>query len=105
MRAAHAASAEIRKDNPMTSKERLLGFAIGAAFAATGAFITVGSNAASANSAVTPPAGITLPADTTAPPAVLFASMEGRNEVTAGAPQGQALALIGLHDNTLTFTI
>jgi hypothetical protein len=105
MRAAHTASAEIRKDNCMTSSKRLLGCAIGAAFAATGAFATVGSNAVSANSAVTPPAGITLPADTTAAPAVLFASLEGRNEVTAGAPQGQALALIGLHDDTLTYTI
>ena len=46
-----------------------------------------------------------MPADTTAAPAVLLASLEGRNEVTAGAPQGQALALIGLHDNTLTYTI
>jgi hypothetical protein len=88
----------------MTSSKRLLGCAIGA-FAAAGAFATVGSNAVSANSSVTPPAGITLPADPTPAPTVVFASLEGRNEVTAGAPQGQALALIGLHDNTLTYTI
>jgi hypothetical protein len=105
MRAAHAASAEIRKDNHMTSSKRLLGCAIGAAFAATGAFATVASSAASANPAVTPPAGITVPADTTAAPVVLVASLEGRNEVTAGAPVGQALALIGIHDSTLTYSI
>ena len=89
----------------MTSSKRLLGGALGAAFAAVGAFATVASSAASANPAVTPPAGITVPADTTAAPVVLVASLEGRNEVTAGAPVGQALALIGIHDNTLTYSI
>ena len=89
----------------MTSSKRLLGCAIGAAFAAIGAFTTVTSSAASANPAVTPPAGITVPADTTAAPVVLLASLEGRNEVTAGAPVGQALALIGIHDSTLTYSI
>jgi len=89
----------------MNSSKRLRGYAIGAAIAATGAFATVGSNPVSANSTLTPPAGLTVPADTTAAPAVLIASLEGRNEVTAGAPQGQALALIGLHDNTVTYTI
>jgi hypothetical protein len=104
MRAAHPAWAEIRKDNHMTSSKRLLGCAIGAAFAAAGAFATVASSPASANSAVTPPAGITVPADPTAEP-VLVASLEGRNEVTAGAAHGQALELIGIHDNTLTYSI
>ena len=89
----------------MTSNKRLLGCAIGAAFTAAGVFAPVASSAASANSDVTPPSGITVPADTTAAPAVLFASLEGRNEVTAGAPQGQALELIGIHDNTLSYAI
>ena len=106
MRAAHTASAEIRKDNHHDQQyKRRLGCAIGAAFAAAGAFGTVASSAASANSDVTPPAGITVPADTTAAPAVLVASLEGRNEVTAGAPHGQALELIGIHDNTLSYSI
>jgi hypothetical protein len=89
----------------MTSSKRRLGCAIGAAFAAAGAFATVASSTASANSDVTPPAGITVPADPTAAPVALLASLEGRNEVTAGAPVGQALELIGLHDNTLSFSI
>jgi hypothetical protein len=89
----------------MTSRKRLLGGAFAAAFAAAGAFATVGSSPASANSAVTPPAGITVPGDTTAAPVVLVASLEGRNEVTAGAPVGQALGLIGIHDNTLSYAI
>jgi hypothetical protein len=95
------ASADIRKDNDMTSNKRLLGCAIGAAFA----FATVSSSVASASSDVTPPTGITVPADATAARAVLLASLEGRNEVTAGAPQGQALELIGIHDNTLSYAI
>jgi hypothetical protein len=91
----------------MTSSKRRLGCAIGAAFAAAGAFAAVASSAASANSDVTPRAGITVPADPTAAPPVLVASLEGRNEVTAGAPVGQALELIGLNDNdnTLSFSI
>jgi hypothetical protein len=105
MRAAHTASAEFWKDNRMTSRKRLLGGAIGAAFAAAGAFASVASSAASANSDGTPPAGITVPGDATAAPVVLVASLEGRNEVTAGAPVGQALELIGIHDNTLTYAI
>jgi hypothetical protein len=89
----------------MTSSKRLLGSAIGAAFATVGVFASVASSPASASSDVTPPAGITVPADTTAAPAVLVASLEGRNEVTAGAPDGQALELIGVHDNTLSYSI
>ena len=88
----------------MTSSRRRLGFGIGAALAAAGAFATVAASTASANDYTTPPAGITVPADTTTAPA-LIASLEGRNEVTAGAPQGQALALFGLHDDTLTYAI
>jgi hypothetical protein len=87
----------------MTSSKRLLGCAVGAAFAAVGVFAT--SSTASASTAVTPLAGITVRADRTAAPAVLVASLEGRNEVTAGSPVGQALELIGLHDNTLSYAI
>jgi hypothetical protein len=105
MRTAHRASAEIRKDDHMTSSKRRLGCAMGAAFAAAGAFATLSTSAASANSKVTPPVGITVPGDTIATPTVLVASLEGRNEVTAGAPVGQALQLIGIHDNTLSYAI
>jgi hypothetical protein len=35
----------------------------------------------------------------------LVASLEGRNEVTAGAPAGQALELIGIHGNTLSYSL
>ncbi|HSB85236.1 MAG TPA: CHRD domain-containing protein [Ilumatobacteraceae bacterium] len=85
----------------MISNTRLLGCALGAAFA----FATVSTGAASANGDVTRPTGITVPADTAAARAVLLASLEGRNEVTAGAPEGQALELIGIHDNTLSYAI
>jgi hypothetical protein len=54
---------------------------------------------------VTPPAGITVPGDTTGAPAVLVASLEGRNEVTGGATAGQALELIGLQGNTLSYSV
>ena len=37
-----------------------------------------------------------MPGSTTGAPAVLIASLEGRNEVAGGAPAGQALELIGL---------
>ena len=86
-----------------TTKRRLIG-GIGAALAAATAFAALAPSAASAASDVTPPAGITLPADTTTAP-TLIASLEGRNEVTGGSATGQALELIGLHGNTLTYTI
>ena len=34
-----------------------------------------------------------------------MASLEGRNEVTAGTRRGQALELLGLRGNTLTYTV
>jgi hypothetical protein len=89
----------------MTSSKRRLGCAIGAAFAATGALAAVASGTASANGYETPLAGIAVPADGSGAPVTLVASMEGRNEVTTGARSGQALELIGVHDNTLTYTI
>jgi CHRD domain/Protein of unknown function (DUF3455) len=89
----------------MKSSTRRLGCAMGAAFAAAGAIATVASGAASANSEVTPSAGIAAPADATAAPTTLVASLEGRNEVSAGSAAGQALELVGIHNNTLTYTI
>ena len=74
----------------MTSiTKRRLACGIGAALAAAAAFGTLAISAASANSDVTPPAGITVPGDSAGAPATLVASLEGRNEVTAGAPQGR----------------
>ena len=75
------------------------------ALAATAASATLAVGAASANSQVTPPAGITVPGDPTAAPAVLIASLEGRNEVTSGDPDGQALELIGIQGNTLSYSV
>jgi CHRD domain/Protein of unknown function (DUF3455) len=89
----------------MTTTKRRRAFGIGATLAAAAAFTTLASSAVSANSDVTPPAGITVPADPSGVPASLVASLEGRNEVTGGASEGQALGLFGIHDNTLTFAI
>jgi len=75
---------------------------MGVAFAAAAAFAALPSNAVSADGGVTPPPGISVPA---AANATLIASLEGRNELTAGAPQGQALALFGFQGDTLTYSI
>jgi hypothetical protein len=82
-----------------------LAFGIGAAFAAAAAYGTLAISAASANSDVIPPAGITVPGDSNGAPATLVASLEGRNEVTAGSPQGQGLELIGIQGNTLSYSV
>jgi hypothetical protein len=84
------------------TKRRLAG-GIGAAFAGAVAFGTLSISAASAASDVTPP-GITVPGSAGAP-AVLVASLEGRNEVTAGAVDGQALELIGIQGDTLSYSV
>jgi CHRD domain/Protein of unknown function (DUF3455) len=90
----------------MTSSTiRRLAYGIGAVLAAAAASATLAISAASANSDVTPPTGITVPGNATGAPAVLVASLEGRNEVTAGATDGQALELIGLQGNTLSYSI
>jgi CHRD domain/Protein of unknown function (DUF3455) len=86
-----------------TTKHRFV-FGVGAALAAGAAVASLAGSAASAAGDVTPPAGITLPADATTTP-TLIASLEGRNEVTGGSTVGQALEIIGLHDNTLTYEI
>jgi hypothetical protein len=88
-----------------SSTKRRLARGMGAALAAAASSATLAIGAASANSEVTPPAGITVPAESTGAPAVLVASMEGRNEVSAGDPDGQALELIGIQGNTLTYSV
>jgi CHRD domain/Protein of unknown function (DUF3455) len=88
-----------------SSTNRRLAWRIGAVLAAAAASATLGTSAASANSDVTPPAGITVPGDPAAAPAVLVASLEGRNELTGGAVAGQALELIGLQGTTLSYSV
>jgi hypothetical protein len=88
-----------------SSTKRRLAWRIGAVLAAAAASGTLGISAASANSDVTAPAGITVPGNATGAPAVLVASLEGRNEVTGGATHGQALELIGLQGNTLSYSV
>jgi hypothetical protein len=89
----------------ISSTKRRLTAGIGAGLAAAAAFGTLGISAASASSDLAPLAGITVPGDATAAPATLVASLEGRNEVTAGAPAGQALELIGIQGNTLSYSV
>jgi len=89
----------------ISSTKRRLACGIGAGIAAAAAIGTLGISASSASSDLTPPAGITVPGDATAAPATLVASLEGRNEVTAGAPAGQALELIGLQGSTLSYSV
>ena len=84
---------------------RGIGVAIAVAGAVAGAVATLAVSAASASSGGTAQAGLTVPADSTGAPAVLFASLEGRNELTAGDPDGQALALIGIQGTTLTYRV
>jgi CHRD domain/Protein of unknown function (DUF3455) len=88
-----------------SSTKRRLAWRIGGVLGAAAASATLAAGAASANSNVTPLAGITVPGDAAAAPAVLVASLEGRNEVTAGATHGQALELIGLQGHTLSYSV
>jgi CHRD domain-containing protein/uncharacterized protein DUF3455 len=88
-----------------SSTKRRLAWRTGAVLAAAAASATLGTSAASADSGVTPSAGITVPGNTIGPPAVLVASLEGRNEVAGGAPAGQALELIGLQGTTLSYSV
>ncbi|HEY7811819.1 MAG TPA: CHRD domain-containing protein [Nakamurella sp.] len=87
-----------------SSRKRLLFRGIGAVLAAAAMSATLAVNAASASEG-TPPAGITVPGDSAGAPAVLVASLEGRNEVAPGAPVGQALELIGIQGNTLSYSV
>jgi hypothetical protein len=88
-----------------SSTKRRLACGIGAVLAAAAASATLATSPASASSQETPPAGITVPGDPAAAPAVLVASLEGRNEVTGGAVDGQALGLIGLQGTTLSYSV
>jgi hypothetical protein len=87
------------------STKRRVAYGIGTAIAAAVASGSLGIGAASASSDVTPLAGITVPATATAAPATLIASLEGRNEVTSGDRVGQALELIGIHGDTLSYSV
>jgi len=90
----------------MTSRmKRRLACGIGTALAAAAASTMLATSAASASSDVTPPVGITVRGDSTGAPAVLVASLEGRNEVTSGASQGRALELIGIRGDTLSYSV
>ncbi len=82
-----------------------LAYRIGAAIAAAAAFSTFAVSAASADSGVTPRSGITVPGNSTRAPFTLVASLEGRNEVSTGAPQGRALELIGIQGNSLSYSV
>jgi hypothetical protein len=88
----------------MMSRKRRLTCGIGAAIAAAATFTTLAAGVAGANSYTTR-GGISLPADPAGASAVLVASLEGRNEVTVGARNGQALELLDLRDNRLTYTV
>ncbi len=88
-----------------SSTKRRLARGIGAAVAGAASVATLSTSAASASSNVTPPTGITVPAVATRASTVLIASLEGRNELTAGDPDGQALELIGIQDNSLTYSV
>src|SRR5215468_2712584 len=103
---SRTASAETERTISMTSStKRRLAWRIGAVLAAAAASATLAASAASASSDVTPQTRITVPGDATGAPAVLIASLEGRNEATGGAPGGQALELIGLQGNTLSYSV
>jgi hypothetical protein len=103
---AHGVGQRSERTNTVTrSMKRRLACGLGAVLAAAAASATLAASAASASSDVTPPTGIAVPGDSTGAPAVLVASLEGRNEVTAGAVDGQALELIGLQGNALTYSV
>jgi CHRD domain/Protein of unknown function (DUF3455) len=89
----------------VSSMKRRLACGVGAVFAVAAASATLAIGAASATTDVTPPAGITVPGNSAGAPAVLVASLEGRNEVSGGAVDGQALELIGIQGDTLTYSV
>ena len=88
-----------------SSMKRRLAYGVGAVLATAAASATLAIGAASASTDVTPPAGITVPGNSAGAPAVLVASLEGRNEATGGAVDGQALELIGIQGDTLTYSV
>jgi hypothetical protein len=92
------------EEHPMSFTKRRLPSGVGMLVAAAATFTPLLTSTASAASDVTPPAGISVQADTAGASAVLIASLEGRNELTPVA-DGQALALIGIHDDALTYAV
>lgn len=87
------------------SIKRRLTRSIGAAVVATAASATLAVGAAGASTQVTPPDGLTVRGDPAAAPAGFVASLEGRNEVLGGDPDGQALELIGIQGSTLSYSV
>ena len=87
------------------SINRRLARGVGAAVLATAASATLAVGTAGASTQATPLAGITVRGDPNAAPAGLVASLEGRNEVMGGDPDGQALELIGIEGNTLSYSV
>jgi hypothetical protein len=79
-----------------------LAWGVGAVLAGAAASATLAMAAASADVS---PTGITVPGNSAGAPATLVASMEGRNEVSGGAAGGQALELIGIQGNTLSYSV
>jgi hypothetical protein len=88
-----------------SNAKRRLAACVAAALAATAAAVALAIHGASASTDPTQPAGITVPAISTGASTALIASLEGRNAATAGSDNGQALALIGIQGNTLTYSI
>jgi hypothetical protein len=89
----------------MTNMKRRVAWGIGTAVAAGAALATLSTGAAYASTAMTPRTGITVPADAAGAPTVLVASLQGRNEIPAGDPRGQAVEVLGIDGNTLSYTI
>ena len=93
------------RESLMTSRKWRLASGVGTAIAAGVTICALATGTAFANGDARPNTGITVPAAATAAPVGLVASLEGRNEVTAGARHGQGLALFGLDGRTLTYTL
>jgi hypothetical protein len=86
----------------VSSMKGRLAWGVGAVLAGAAASATLAMAAASADVS---PTGITVPGNSAGAPAVLVASMEGRNEVSGGAVDGQALELIGIQGDRLTYSV
>ena len=89
----------------VSSMRRRLVCGVGALLATAAGAATLAMGAASASTDVTQPAGITVPGNSAGAPAVLVASLEGRNEVSGGAVAGRALELIGIQGDTLSYSV
>jgi hypothetical protein len=90
----------------MTMTKRQLGGRIGAgALAAAAALTTFTAGAASATTQPNTAGGIATRVDAKGATTTLIASLEGRNEAAGGAPQGQALELVSIHEHTLTYSV